>query len=731
MQALGPLQRAGRAPPLLPGFGHQPTGFTQGGIELDDIGQLVHTQLVLHRHHETGQGFTGLLANDGDADDAIAAVLGQHLDEPRIGTAKRARQGGEFEPRYLQLEALRPGLGFGQPHRGDLGSGEHRPRQHALTHRESLEVAEQGIHRGVPGLMLGHMGRALGAGNAAHRIDVRIAGREVFVDLQAAILRALQPERLEAQTGDIGALPQRQQNALEGQRLLGLVTGPADQPALAVSDFDTLRDQAKAQLDTVFAQCRGHRLDGLRVFLFEQRLPLADQGDAAAQAPERLRKFASTRTAAVHQQMGGPFAKFAEVVARQRLDRLETGNRGQSRAASHGDDDGARGQDASLHLHRPGRTQPGFAADHLDTEPFEFRYRYPLARAAGLALHTAHHLGEVERVGRTVDARLPRGPGESRRARQRTGQHTPLMHRRATQAATLDQTDLRLQRGGDTRRRQAPGATADHHQVALEALGPVPAAVGPPRLVGSQQARGHQREYRQQNQRADHGRGKNAGQRVDPDQLQAGVHVDRMPRQHAQLRRPPEGPEADPRQPKRGIQQHERNQGNQPQRDEVKAAVARQPLVDPGDLPPETALDPATQHEPADQHRHDGADVRGERHQHGAFDQAEQGTGQQRQHHGTGERQRGEQRVAGKEQAARPPGVRLNLRMQRAAVGLDRFQGEVLAEIEGEESGHRRRQNRQEQKPRRAHRAHSRAMAAPAPAFVRPSSGRRSRIRNG
>ena len=65
---------------------------------------------------------------------------------------------------------------------GDLGVGEGGPRDHGIVGAERPEPAKQRINRRIPGLMRREMGELVGAGDVAHREDIRVKRLERFVD---------------------------------------------------------------------------------------------------------------------------------------------------------------------------------------------------------------------------------------------------------------------------------------------------------------------------------------------------------------------------------------------------------------------------------------------------------------------------------------------------------------------------------------------------------------------
>jgi hypothetical protein len=66
---------------LLPDPGHVLVGLGQGRVDVDGAEYLVQADAVLHRQHVLGDQVAGVFADDGDAEDAVLARHGQHLDE--------------------------------------------------------------------------------------------------------------------------------------------------------------------------------------------------------------------------------------------------------------------------------------------------------------------------------------------------------------------------------------------------------------------------------------------------------------------------------------------------------------------------------------------------------------------------------------------------------------------------------------------------------------------------
>ena len=104
---------------------------------------LVQAEVVLHRQHVFGDQLTGVGADDGDAENAVAAGLGQHLDEAFCGLVGNSTvQVVDTVAGYLIFHPLLLRFGFRQPDAGDLRIGKGAVRQHPIICLEAAEGAE-------------------------------------------------------------------------------------------------------------------------------------------------------------------------------------------------------------------------------------------------------------------------------------------------------------------------------------------------------------------------------------------------------------------------------------------------------------------------------------------------------------------------------------------------------------------------------------------------------------
>ena len=101
------------------------------------------------------------------------------------------------------------------------------------------------------------------------------------------------------------------------------------------------------------------------------------------------------------------------------------------------------------------------------------------------ALYAVHDAGKIDRCAGVGIAQ--RGGAfdfscQSRRANQRFGGHAAGIQAVAAHGVLFNQTDLGLYRCGYVGTDQAAAARTDDHQVAIKAVGFLPAAVNPTRL---------------------------------------------------------------------------------------------------------------------------------------------------------------------------------------------------------------------------------------------------------
>jgi len=107
---------------LLPFAGGELVGLVHGRVDVDGAEDLVQAQAVLHRQNELGDQLTGVGADDGRAQDAVLAGLGQDLDEARVGAVGNGRRDPGMQKAVLLCQVR------------------------AMGHREGLKATRKIIH---------------------------------------------------------------------------------------------------------------------------------------------------------------------------------------------------------------------------------------------------------------------------------------------------------------------------------------------------------------------------------------------------------------------------------------------------------------------------------------------------------------------------------------------------------------------------------------------------------
>ena len=134
------------------------------------------------------------------------------------------------------------------------------------------------------------------------------------------------------------------------------------------------------------------------------------------------------------------------------------------------------------------------------------------------------------------------------------------------------------------------------------------------------------------------------------------------------------------------VDQKEREHRHQTQGKQVKRALTLDARINARQALTKAALHPVAQQKAAAEHGQRGAQRRSERHQNKAFEQTEQRTGQQRHQRRTGQGQRRDGDIGEEEHPGSQPGLGADLRIQRGLLRLERFQVEVLANVEDKEA---------------------------------------------
>ena len=519
---------------------------------------------------------------------------------------------------------------------------------------------------------------------------------------------------LEAVTRDVGHPPERAQQHVELD--LGRVLADLrDQQLAAVPDLEALRLVTDANVDALRTERIHHDLRDLRVLAQHQPGRHLHLGDLRAQAREGLREFAADRSAAQHQQAPRKLPELPDRVRGQATDLVDPGYRRHQRAGTGGDHDVAGCDRALLRCLRPAFLRsgqldldlPGGADGRLAPQTLDAQRRVAFHRIVGLdlrdhALDALHHVGEVELGIHRADAvglalaRLVQQLGGADQCLRRNAAGVQAV---APHPVALDERDLRLDRRGDVRADQPRAAAADHHHVAIEACGSLPARVDLACVDHRDELLRSQRHHAEQRERHQDGRRQDALQRFEPGELRAHVHVDDRAEQHADLAHPVEGAHRDRREAHHQVDQEEREDRHQSQREQVERSLPANAVVDRCQLLAEASLDRVVEEEARGQEGQCRAHAGRERHDERSPEQPEDRAAQQRHQRRPGQRQRGHQQIDRKVHGHHRERALGEQRGELDLPRLDFGEREVAIEPEREEGQHRAGEHEQEQQP--------------------------------
>ena len=255
-------------------------------------------------------------------------------------------------------------------------------------------------------------------------------------------------------------------------------------------------------------------------------------------------------------------------------------------------------------------------------------------------MHMAHHLGEIDfrLVGGDSEARgltnlMGRTPGTN----QRLGGHAAGIEAVTAHLVALDQRDTRIHGRGDIAGDQPGGTGTDDDHVVIKGLRLVEGRLLLALAQHADDLLGDQREEAQRDEGGDQPRREDAGQGFQLAQLTPGVHVDGGARQHAQLACHVEGDHAHAGQAHHQIDDEEREDRHQAQREQIEAAFALDATVEGFQLTAEALLDALAQQSAGNQEGQRRTDGAGEGDQQQPPAEAEQRATQQRQQCCTGQ----------------------------------------------------------------------------------------------
>ena len=209
----------------------------------------------------------------------------------------------------------------------------------------------------------------------------------------------------------------------------------------------------------------------------------------------------------------------------------------------------------------------------------------------------------------------------------------------------------------------------------------------------------------------------------DARELGAGVHVGRRAEQHAELGHPVEGPRLHRRQAHQQVDDEEREDGNQAQREEVEGAFLVDAAIDRRQPVAELRLDGIAQQEAGGEEGQGRADGRGEGHEHQAPAEAEDGARREREHGGAGDGQRRDGDVDQHEDRAGRERRRRDVALERRLLRPDDVEAQEAPCVRRHVGHDERRDGDQEQDPSGAHAGQDAGCAARAASGSFSTSG--------
>ena len=353
----------------------------------------------------------------------------------------------ERDPERDDAVALRGGIDGRDADVRNLGRRERAPRDD--ERRGSLAPEEQGVLDRDARHGVGGMRELVGRADVAGGKHLAVRSLQVLVDGDAGAVegnaRAIEPEPF-----DVRGAPRGQKDRVCRDRLGARPAVERDDGARLVS-LDTLQRRAEAQGDALaFEDGREHR-GRLGVFARQELRLTTDDGDAAAEARERLRHFAPDGAGADHDESRWKLREREErlvgVVAGVGQPRHREGRRTRAR----GEDGPREREPLTTDLDRVAIDERRVAEEHVDAEALHASDRVVGRDARAQAAHTCHHAREVRAAGSThVDAEV-RGRRDAVRgvcrSEERLRRDAAVVEAVAAQQMPFDQCDLCAEAG--------------------------------------------------------------------------------------------------------------------------------------------------------------------------------------------------------------------------------------------------------------------------------------------
>ncbi len=170
---------------------------------VDDPGQLLVAALERHRRDQLGDHVAGAVADDVGAEDLAVLGVDDELDQAVFVVVDgRAADPAELLLADLDVVARLLRRRLGQADAGDLRVAEGGAGDQVLVDRVGLGAGR--VLDRDDALLGGLVGERLGVDQVADRVDLRVRGPLVLVDLDLAVLLELDPGLVEAQALDVG-----------------------------------------------------------------------------------------------------------------------------------------------------------------------------------------------------------------------------------------------------------------------------------------------------------------------------------------------------------------------------------------------------------------------------------------------------------------------------------------------------------------------------------------------
>ena len=443
---------------------------------MDGAEDLVEAEAVLHRRDIFGQHVAGVLADDGGAQNLVAADRRNHLHEAMcLAVGDGAVEIIQAVNKHLVRDALflRFLLVDADPRHFRLGEGS--PGDHRVIDLEFLELSEQRVHCRVPGHMRRRVRELVRPGDVAAGKDVRVNRFQIIIHFHGFLCG--DAEFFKAVAGGIGDAADRAQDFIKCDADVAAFVFH-HQILLAILYNYLLGLVVDQHLDALGLKFLFHHLGNLDILANHDARRHLHLRYLAAEAREALRQLAADRPATQHHQALGQLADAPQVVRVQRVHLGEARNRRDERTRAGGDHD-VPGRQRLLAIgggdfHRPRRGDLCRAGHAIHAEPGKALDRVMRLDFTNNALHAFHHLGEVELGFSLANAEFI-GALHMREQLGRADQclrgHAAGIQAIAAHFVFFHERYFGLHRRGDVGGDKTCRTAADHHHIAIKVRG--------------------------------------------------------------------------------------------------------------------------------------------------------------------------------------------------------------------------------------------------------------------